>query len=186
MNTSLQVNAANLKSYLFVGISVTLVTFLVNLWAGLSILKKEKNRVHNLIALDCLVNVISSLHNSLLAQSPWSQLISPTTCLINTSFIYMLVFWNRLVPVAIAAFRYILVCHSVFVHNHGGEKKVGQLLLLSVVPLPVTSLSSPTKVWRLLIFSLSAVSLSGCGLFMYNPESSRTYLLCIGRQELFR
>ena len=135
MNT-LQVNAGYLKGYLFVGISVTVVTFIVNLWAGVSILKKEKNRVHNLIALDCLVNVISSLHNSLLAQSPWSQLISPTSCLINTSFIYILVFWNRLVPVAIAAFRYILVCHSAFVHNHGGEKKVG--LLLSVVPLPVT------------------------------------------------
>ena len=153
MNT-LQVNAGYLESYLFVGISVTVVTFLVNLWAGLSILKKEKNRIHNLIALDCLVNVISSLHNSLLAQSPWSQLISPTSCLINTSFIYMLVFWNRLVPVAIAAFRYILVCHSAFVHNHGGEKMVGQY------PFSINLflfLSSPTKVWRLLIFSLAAV-----------------------------
>ena len=136
-NTLLQVNAANLKSYLFVGISVTVVTFIVNLWAGVSILKKEKNRVHNLIALDCLVNVISSLHNSLLAQSPWSQLISPTSCLINTSFIYMLVFWNRLVPVAIAAFRYILVCHSVFVHNHGGEKKVCCFLLSSIFSMTV-------------------------------------------------
>ena len=58
MNTSLQVNAANLKSYLFVGISVTLVTFLVNLWAGVRILEKEKNWVHNLIALDCLVGKI--------------------------------------------------------------------------------------------------------------------------------
>ena len=41
MNT-LQVNAGYLESYLFVGISVTVVTFLVNLWAGLSILKKRR------------------------------------------------------------------------------------------------------------------------------------------------
>ena len=45
----------------------------------------------------------------------------------NTKFTFLLhltITCNRLVPVTIAAFRYIMVCHAVFVQNHGGEKKV--------------------------------------------------------------
>ena len=37
---------------------------------------------------------------------------------------YLLTVKSRLIPVAIAAFRYIMVCHAVFVQNHGGEKRV--------------------------------------------------------------
>ena len=40
--------------------------------------------------------------------------------------------------------------------------------------------------WRVLISSLSTLSLSGCLLVMFNPESSRFYLICVGRQEAFR
>ena len=43
-----------------------------------------------------------------------------------------------------------------------------------------------TQVWRVLISSLSTLSLSGCLLVMFNPESSRFYLICVGRQEAFR
>ena len=43
-----------------------------------------------------------------------------------------------------------------------------------------------TQVWRVLISSLSALSLTGCVLFMFNPENSRSYLICVGRQEAFR
>ena len=38
----------------------------------------------------------------------------------------------------------------------------------------------------MLISSLSTLSLSGCLLVMFNPESSRFYLICVGRQEAFR
>ena len=103
-------------SYLFANIPLTMVTLVINLWAGASILRKDRNGVHILIVLDCLVNVVSALHNSflvqvgcytlsskksnpLLVQSPWSILASPTTCLISTSFLYLLTCWNRLVPV---------------------------------------------------------------------------------------
>ena len=43
---------------------------------------------------------------------------------INTSAMVLFTAWNRLVPLAIAAFRYAMVCHAVAVHNHGGEKQV--------------------------------------------------------------
>ena len=104
--------------YLFANISLTMVTLIINLWAGASILRKDRNGVHILIVLDCLVNVVSAVTNSflvqvgyymlssinpnsLLVQSPWSILASPTTCLISTSFLYILTCWNRLVPVQV-------------------------------------------------------------------------------------
>ena len=105
-------------SYLFANIPLTVVTLVINLWAGASILRKDRNGVHILIVLDCLVNVVHALTNSLLVQvgyhmlssinpnsllvqSPWSNwsiLTSPTACLISTSFLYLLTCWNRLVP----------------------------------------------------------------------------------------
>ena len=60
-------------------------------------------------------------------QSPLSMMGSPIPCLGDIFFLHLLTAWNRLVPVAIAAFRYIMVCHAVFVQNHGGEKMVGSL-----------------------------------------------------------
>ena len=113
---SLQVNVVYSMNYLFANIPLTVVTLVINLWAGVSILRKDRNGVHILIVLDCLVNVVHALTNSflvqvgchmlssinpnsLLVQSPWSILTSPTACLISTSFLYLLTCWNRLVPV---------------------------------------------------------------------------------------
>ena len=115
---------AKARVYLFANIPISLVTFAINLWAGTSILRKERTGIHCLIVCDCLLNVVSSLHTSFL-QSPWSILRFSIPCLFNTFLLHLLTSWNRLVPVAIAAFRYIMVCHAVFVQNHGGEKMVG-------------------------------------------------------------
>ena len=117
--------------YLFTNISITLVTFAINLWAGICILRKERTGIHWIIIYDCVLNVASSLHTTFL-QSPWSLLGFPTPCLLNTFLLHLLIYSDRLVPVAIAAFRYIMVCHPVFVQNHGGEKKVWQLHILCV------------------------------------------------------
>ena len=116
-------NVAKPRVYLFANIPITLATFAINLWAGLSILKKERTGIHCLIVSDCVLNVVSSLLTSFI-QSPWSLLGASTPCLLTTFLMHLLTSWNRLVPVAIAAFRYIMVCHAVFVQNHGGEKKV--------------------------------------------------------------
>ena len=172
----MQVNVAKARGYLFANIPISLITFAINMWAGITILGKERTGIHCLIVFDCVINVVSSkscktsqiwqiylckkmkssspkfvaiylfswdrilyefamckkmrfcnsvsLHTSFL-QSPWSMMGSPIPCLFNLIALHLLTAWNRLVPVAIAAFRYIMVCHAVFVHNHGGEKKVG-------------------------------------------------------------
>ena len=56
---------------------------------------------------------------------------SAIVCRINTSAMVLFTAWNRLVPLAIAAFRYAMVCHAVAVHNHGGEKKVIDIFPMS-------------------------------------------------------
>ena len=50
---------------------------------------------------------------------------NPNTLLhTETHASYLLTVKSRLIPVAIAGFRYIMVCHAVLVQNHGGEKRV--------------------------------------------------------------
>ena len=58
---------------------------------------------------------------------------SPIPCLADVFVHHLLIYWNRLVPVAIAAFRYVMVCHAVFVNNHGGEKRVRCLFSYSEI-----------------------------------------------------
>ena len=85
---------------------------------------------------------------------------------------------------AIAAFRYIMVCHAVFVQNHGGEKQVVPyaICLWDVIYLLIYL----SKVWRLLISFLSALSLALGISIMFNTELNHTYLVCVGREEVFR
>ena len=122
--TIFQVNEAKERIFLFANISISVVTFAINLWAGLSIQRKERTRLHFLIICDCAANVVFCIHTSFL-QSPWNILNSSMLCRLNIFVLVLLTAWNRLVPLAIAAFRYIMVCHAVFVQNHGGEKQVG-------------------------------------------------------------
>ena len=102
----------------------------------------------------------------------------------NTFLLHLHLSWNRLVPVAIAAFRYIMVCHAVFVQNHGGEKQVVPyaICLWDVIYLLIYL----SKVWRLLISFLSTLSLALGISIMFNTELNHTYLVCVGREEVFR
>ena len=42
------------------------------------------------------------------------------------------------------------------------------------------------KVWMLLVFSLSTLSLAVSTLIMFNLEGIHSYLVCVGREEAFR
>ena len=117
--------------FLVANIPIFLATFAINVWASNCILQRERTGLNRLVVCDCVLNVVSSLHSAFL-QSPWSLLASSTPCLISTFLLYLLICWNRLVPVAIAVFRYVMVCHPVFVQNHGGEKMVLQILIICV------------------------------------------------------
>ena len=131
MKASIQVNETKPMVFFVANIPIFLATFAINVWASNCILQRERTGLNRLVVCDCVLNVVSSLHSAFL-QSPWSLLASSTPCLISTFLLYLLVCWNRLVPVAIAVFRYVMVCHPVFVQNHGGEKMVWQLLFIRV------------------------------------------------------
>ena len=65
-----KVNMAKAIGHLYIDVIFTLVTFMINFWAGKIILRKERTIIHCLIIFDCLVNVLSSFY-TLFYQSPW-------------------------------------------------------------------------------------------------------------------
>ena len=113
LKASAQVNLAKAQGYLFANLSFTLVAFVINLWAGICILRKERTGIHKLIVCDCVVNVASSLHTAF-HQSPWSMLGSPIPCLANVFLLHLLITWNRLVPIVLLVFLHFVCCLCVF------------------------------------------------------------------------
>ena len=88
-----------------------------------------------------------------------------TFCKCVFSFIVQsLVSWNRLFPVGIVLYRYLLVCHAVLSQNLGGERPI------------------LTKVMRGLISASFCTGL----IFVFNADNTLTYLHCISREETFR
>ena len=56
--------------HLYIDVIFMLVTFILKLWAGKIILRKERTIISCLISFECLVNILSSLH-TVFYQSPW-------------------------------------------------------------------------------------------------------------------
>ena len=88
----------------------------------------------------------------------------PTFCKYVFSFTQQsLITWNRLLPVGIVLYRYMLVCHAITCQNLGGERTI------------------PTTVSRGLI----VVSLGSGVVVLWNISTSFTYSRCINREETF-
>ena len=79
-------------------------------------------------------------------------------------FLTLLFGYNRLVPVGIVIFRYIMVCHAVSTVNFGGEK-----------PL-----------WRMIKWFVQGISLMQGVLMATVAEESLGFHVCIGREEAFK
>jgi len=97
-------------------------------------------------------------------QSPFIIVNSPPACALLCVAMVILLTWNRLFPIGIVVFRYLMVCHATFCHSLGGERRVWQLI---------------RGAWTLLCLA------SGIGL-MVKWKSSKSMLRCLGREELFR
>ena len=76
----------------------------------------------------------------------------------------MLFGYNRLVPVGIVVFRYIMVCHAVSTVNFGGEKSL----------------------WKLVKWFVQGLSLMHAVLMATVAEESLGFHMCIGREEAFK
>ena len=108
-----------------------------------------------------------------------------------------------------------MVCHAVTVQNQGGENKVGIVLRVGYLlkrfssnrsmviqyakkALPPTqtlaeatlrillSLSLPPQVWKLVMSSLFVVIFALCISIAVNADLTKSFLLCTGKEELFR
>ena len=144
--------------------SLLIVTIASNIWAGSVIGKKERSGINDIIICDCFINALTMFFNTFYVQSPWQILNSLPLCSILLFFHIALEIWNRLVPVGIVVFRYLMVCHAVFCHNHGGEKGI----------------------WRIVKISIGALCLLNPLIVVWNSQKSFFFLRCIGRQEAFR
>ena len=72
--------------------------------------------------------------------------------------------FNRLVPVGIVVFRYIMVCHAVMTANCGGEKRV----------------------WRIIQRAIFLLSFLPSLLVVRVLEDSLGFHKCVGQEESFR
>ena len=131
-------------------------------------MKKEQNGMNQMIICDCIVKIfcfalvlpiyasIYSLHGS--------ELIGKILCGF-LSFLASLFFsFNRLVPVGIVLFRYIMVCHAVATVNFGGEK-----------PL-----------WKTVKWFVQGLSMVQGGLILFVLDDSLAFHKCLGKEEGFR
>ena len=135
----------------------------VNIWAGLVIGKKDDTGINKIIVCDCVVNALSMSLDTFYINSPWSILKSPFPCYIIVFVHILMLTWNRLVPVAIALLRYIMVCQPAFFINQGKEAGVWRKILGVIISLCLA-------LWVLIIFSSS---------------NSVAFLRCMGREEAF-
>merc|ERR1712223_1494386 len=106
-------------NYFYGSVCVAGASALVNATAVIVIKKKEQSGLNRLIVVDCYANIVTALVQ-LLAHLPSSSSRLPPVCLVILVLRCVLMYWNRLTPLVIAFFRYIMVCHPIFCQNHGG------------------------------------------------------------------
>ena len=148
----------------FVTIPLLIAAVTVNVWAGVKIGGKEGTGINSIIFWDCVVNALSMTFDTLYIISPRSILRSLPPCVILVFVHNLMVTWNRLVPVAIVVFRYMMVCHAVFCHNLGGEKVV----------------------WRGVRTGLLVLCLLNPLMVVINSADSVVFLVCMGKEEAFK
>ena len=139
------------------------LTAFINICAALVIRGKERTSLHAAMVCDCFVNILI-MATHVLAQSPWFRLGSAEACNVFTFYCIFLLTWNRLIPVAIATYRYLMVCHAIRCHNFGGEGKI----------------------WRVLNSLILGFCLARASVVSATSSTSLSYLRCINREETFR
>ena len=108
------VNQPRDESYLWGSFFVCVVSLVVNIAAVVVIGKKERTGVNHLIILDSFANILTAMvqtfNSMILTNSVFTALKgNATACILNMSGLYTLGIWNRLVPVGLALYRYLLV-----------------------------------------------------------------------------
>ena len=131
-------------------------------------MKKEQNGMNQMIICDCVVKIfcfalvlpiyssIYSLHGS--------EMVGRLLCGFLSFLASLLFSFNRLVPVGIVLFRYIMVCHAVETVNFGGEKCL----------------------WKWIKWSVQGLSLTQGVIMLFVLDESLNFQQCMGKEEGFR
>ena len=157
------VNEPRPLAFSWVNAPLLALTAIINFWAATVIRRNERTSLNKAIVYDCFANILSMAILAFL-QSPWYRLGSPILCTLQLFLTLFLFNWNKLIPVGMAAFRYLMVCHAVFCHNQGGERKIWRILSCLILGFCLTTAA---------IGSAAGTSFIG-------------YLRCINREEMFR
>ena len=154
--------------YLWFALPIFFLTFSFNTWAVVVIMKREQNGMNQMIICDCVVKIFCFAFIFLIYGSPFSihgsHIVGRFLCGFRSFLVSILFSFNRLVPVGIVLFRYIMVCHAVSTVNYGGEK-----------PL-----------WRTVKLAIQGLSLMQGVLMVFVLKDSLGFHKCIGKEEGFR
>ena len=162
-NGTTAVNEPRPVGHSIANLAILVTAVVINIWAAAIIRGKERTSLHFVIVCDCLSNILNVAIFAFL-KSPWYRLGNSKLCT-GFNFISIVFFtWARVSPLVIATFRYLMVCHAVFWQNHGGERKI----------------------WQLLNIFILSICLASSVLACVTRSSSKTYLRCINREETFR
>ena len=156
------VNFKDLTGDLVFTIPILVLTISINLYAKNVISAKDKTLINTLLMRDCLVNIVCSVLQTF-RYSPWVFVEVTPFCVTLIGIHTSLVMFNRLVPVSIVVYRYLMVCHAAFCFNTG-EKWIWKWMM------------------RILITMCVCFGASYC----YHFNDARTYLRCMGREENFK
>ena len=103
------VNQPRDEVYLWSSLLIFAVTLVVN-WAAVVVIgRKEKTGVNRLIVLDCFANVLTALVQMLNLMALTTSISNDMVCIFDIAMLVTLTTWNRLVPVVLALYRYLLV-----------------------------------------------------------------------------
>ena len=103
------VNEPRDEVYLWASLFVCAVTLAVNTTAVIVIGGKEKTGINRLIVLDSFANVLTALVQLLNSMALTTSSSNDIVCIFDMAMLFVLATWNRLVPVVLALYRYLLV-----------------------------------------------------------------------------
>ena len=139
--TTKPVNSPLPPSFLWCAGPVYTLTAALSLVMVMVLARQDRTPVNLLMLADCLNGCLHS-GLALFGQSPaFAGLAWPAYCCAHSLLLGTAILLNRLVPVAIAVHRYLLVCHGP--RLRGGQPGLGAVITVTALVLPA-ALRDPT------------------------------------------
>ena len=116
--SAMVVNEPRNEVYLWASLFIFIVTLVVNTAAVIVIGRKEKTGINRLIVLDSFANLLTAMVPMInlmaLSQALTTSSSNDIVCIFTFAMLFILGTWNRLVPVVLALYRYLMVSEFRF------------------------------------------------------------------------